>query len=108
MKNDINQRVIANALGHSKSIITVDTYTDMKMIIEDCVEKMQEFISEVHPYDATDRQILESMFQGKINLEEPGTSENCIHYIPGITIYDYLDVYEMDDISEWYLENEAA
>lgn len=49
MKNNINQGVIANALGHSKSIITVDTYTDMKMIIEDCVEEMQEFISEVHP-----------------------------------------------------------
>lgn len=92
MKNNINQRAIANALGHSKSIITVDTYTDMKMIIEDCVKEMQEFIAEVHPYDATDKQMLESMFQEKLDLKTPEVSMNCFHYIPGITIYDYSDV----------------
>lgn len=108
MKNDINQRAIANALGHSKSIITVDTYTDMKMIIEDCVEAMQEFISEVHPYDATDKQMLENMFQEKLVLKEQQRKMNCIHYIPGIIIYDYSDVDEMEDIAEWHMGKGAA
>nr|WP_296928084.1 tyrosine-type recombinase/integrase [uncultured Marvinbryantia sp.] len=103
MKNNINQRAIAAALGHSKSIITVDTYTDMKMIIEDCVEEMQEFISEIHPYDATDKYMLEEMFQEKIDLDESEKVGGSINYIPGITIYDYSDVEELEDIAEWYM-----
>lgn len=103
MKNNINQRAIAAALGHSKSIITVDTYTDMKMIIEDCVEEMQEFISEIHPYDATDKYMLEEMFHEKIDLDESEKVGGSINYIPGITIYDYSDVEELDDIAEWYM-----
>lgn len=108
MKNNINQRAIANALGHSKTIITVDVYTDMQRIIEDCVKEMQEFISEVHPYDATDKQMLERMFQEKIEFNEPKQKINCIHYIPGIIIYDYSDVYELDDIAEWHMEKRAG
>lgn len=50
MKNDINQKAVAAALGHSKSIITVDTYTDIQAIIADCVQEIQSFIEEVHPY----------------------------------------------------------
>lgn len=108
MKNNINQRAIASALGHSKTMITVDVYTDMQRIIEDCVKEMQEFISEVHPYDATDKQMLERMFQEKIEFNEPKQKINCIHYIPGIIIYDYSDVYELDDIAEWHMEKRAG
>ena len=47
MKNDINQKAVAAALGHSKSIITVDTYTDIQAIIADCVQEIQSFIEAV-------------------------------------------------------------
>lgn len=103
MKNNINQRAIATALGHSKSIITVDTYTDMKMIIEDCVEELQVFISEIHPYDMTDKKMLEEMFHETIALEDSGDVVYSSNHIPGIVIYDYSDVYEMEDIAEWYM-----
>lgn len=103
MKNNINQRAIATALGHSKSIITVDTYTDMKMIIEDCVEELQVFISEIHPYDMTDKKMLEEMFHETIALEDSGDAVYSSNHIPGIVIYDYSDVYEMEDIAEWYM-----
>ena len=79
MKNDINQKAVAAALGHSKSIITVDTYTDIQAIIADCVQEIQSFIEE--------------------NREEAA---------PVIIVYDYSDVTEMDDIAEWYLEEEVA
>lgn len=57
-------------MGHAKSIITVDTYTDMQAIIEDCEEEIQEFIKDVHPYDSADVQILKEMFQEEVDLQE--------------------------------------
>ena len=58
MKNDINQKAIAASLGHSKSIITFDVYTDKQALIEGGVEEIDAFIDEVHPYDSEDIQIL--------------------------------------------------
>lgn len=51
MKNKVNQKAVASALGHSSSIIPVDIYTDKLVIIEDGAEEIQSFIDEVHPYD---------------------------------------------------------
>lgn len=62
MKNNINQKAIAVVLGHAKSIITVDVYTDKKAIIEDWLDDFQPFIDEVHPYDEEDIQMLKDMF----------------------------------------------
>lgn len=111
MKNDINQKAVAAALGHSKSIITVDTYTDTQAIIEDCVEELQSFITEVHPYDQMDAEMLRSMFQEIISVDEDENAEveetleqeSETKDIPVIVVYDYSDVTEMDDIAEWYL-----
>lgn len=62
MKNDINQKAIAAALGHSSTIISVDVYTDKQAIIEGGVDEMQSFINEVHPYSDEDVQILKERF----------------------------------------------
>ena len=59
MKNNINQKAVAVSMGHAKSIITVDTYTDMQAIIED-----------VHPYDSADVQMLKEMFQEEVDFQE--------------------------------------
>lgn len=45
-------------MGHTNSIITVDVYTDKKVIIEDWVENIQAFIDEVHPYSDEDKRLL--------------------------------------------------
>lgn len=115
MKNDINQKTVAAALGHSKSIITVDTYTDIQAIIEDCVQELQSFIEEVHPYDHTDAEMLKNMFQEIVIVEEESViteenaeQENKVKVAPITVVYDYSDVMEMDDIAEWYLEEEVA
>ena len=70
MKNNINQKAVAVSMGHAKSIITVDTYTDMQAIIEDCEEEIQEFIKDVHPYDSADVQMLKEMFQEEVDFQE--------------------------------------
>ena len=105
----------AAALGHSKSIITVDTYTDIQAIIADCVQEIQSFIEEVHPYDHTDAEMLKSMFQEIVIVEDESVTEeddaeqeNREEAAPVIIVYDYSDVTEMDDIAEWYLEEEVA
>ena len=66
MKNDINQKAIAASLGHSKSIITFDVYTDKKALIEGGVEEIDAFIDEVHPYDSEDIQILKEKYGKKV------------------------------------------
>lgn len=115
MKNDINQKAVAAALGHSKSIITVDTYTDIQAIIADCVQEIQSFIEEVHPYDHTDAEMLKNMFQEivivedeSVTAEDDAEQESKEEAAPVIIVYDYSDVTEMDDIAEWYLEEEVA
>lgn len=102
---------IFRMLGHSKSIITVDTYTDTQAIIEDCVEELQSFITEVYPYEQMDAEMLKSMFQEIISVEEDENAaveetseqESEMKDIPVIVVYDYSDVTEMDDIAEWHL-----
>ena len=101
MKNNINQKAVAVSMGHAKSIITVDTYTDMQAVIEDCEEEIQEFIKDVHPYDSADVQILKEMFQEEVDLQEE--KESVEKDDGGIKKYDYSDVEEMDDIDERYL-----
>ncbi len=50
MKNDINQKAVAKAMGHANSIITIDVYTDKKEIIKEGVDEIQLYIDEVHPF----------------------------------------------------------
>ena len=108
MKNNINQKAVATALGHAKSIITVDTYTDMQAIIEDCVDELQEFISEVHPYDDTDRALLWERFQEAIEVQEEGPEEvermeeRKKEKVQTPMVYDYSDVIELTDINDWF------
>lgn len=112
MKNDINQKAIAAALGHSKSIITVDTYTDTKAIIDGCAEVMQGFIAEVHPYDEEDQQMLWNMFGEAIELakiseedEKSGNRDgNLQERFCEAVVHDYTDIAEMYDIAEWYMD----
>ena len=59
VKNDINQKAVAEAMGHANSIITVDVYTDKKVIVDDWVENIQPFIDELHPYSDEDKILLE-------------------------------------------------
>lgn len=101
MKNNINQKAVAAAMGHAKSIITVDTYTDMQAIIEDCEAEIQKFIRDVHPYDSTDAKMLKEMFQEEIDLQDE--REIAEKNSSKVKSYDYSDVEEMDDIDEWYL-----
>lgn len=121
MKNDINQKAVAAALGHSRSIITVDTYTDLQAIIEDCVEEMQAFIEEVHPYEEQDLELLAGMFgehvenpgnyqrtfvkkQRKHSKDTDGDADSGKNISYGPMVYDYSDVEEMADLPEWYWE----
>lgn len=62
----INQKAIAASLGHSKSIITFDVYTDKQALIEGGVEEIDAFIDEVHPYDSEDIQILKEKYGKKV------------------------------------------
>lgn len=111
MKNDINQKAIAAALGHSKSIITVDTYTDTKAIIDGCAEVMQGFIAEVHPYDEEDQQMLWNMFGETIELAKKSEEDEKAGNMDGnlkerfceALVHDYTDTVEMYDIAEWYM-----
>ncbi len=99
---------MATALGHAKSIITVDTYTDMQAIIEDCVDELHEFISEVHPYDYADKTLLWEMFQEVIEIQGEGKEE--VERMEGRKkeeaqtpiVYDYSDITELTDINEWF------
>lgn len=70
MKNNVNQKTVAVSMGYVKSIVTVDTYTDMQAIIEDCEEEIQELIEDVHPYDSADVQMLKEMFQEEVDFQE--------------------------------------
>ena len=51
LKKDIDLKAISNALGHSKSIISVDVYGDNQQIIADGVEEIIPFIREIMPED---------------------------------------------------------
>ena len=68
MKNNINQKAISLALGHSKSIITIDTYTETRAIIEDCTEYIDPFILDVHPFDEEDQKMMMEMFGEEVPI----------------------------------------
>jgi len=38
-------------MGHAKQIITADVYGDKKMIINDCIDKLNPFLEEVLPQE---------------------------------------------------------
>ena len=46
---EIDVKAISNSLGHSKTIITVDVYTDKKQIVVDVSEQTQDFAYEILP-----------------------------------------------------------
>lgn len=69
IKNNINQKAVADVMGHANSIITVDVYTDKKVIVEDWLDNIQSFIDEVHPYSDEDIKLLKEMFGIDITLE---------------------------------------
>lgn len=103
MKNDINQKAVAAALGHSHSMITVDTYTDIQAVIADCAKEMQGFIAEVHPYDRPDAEMLEKMFQETIAAEGYSAGSGKASEAVG-GVHDFSDVDEMDGLGQWHME----
>lgn len=62
IKNNINEKAVADVMGHANSIITVDVYTDKKVIVEGWLDNIQSFIDEVHPYSDEDVKLLKEMF----------------------------------------------
>lgn len=48
------------------------------------------------------------MFQEIVIVEDDAEQESKEEAAPVIIVYDYSDVTEMDDIAEWYLEEEVA
>lgn len=116
MKNDVNQKALATALGHAKSLITIDTYTDTQAIIEDCTDVIEPFILEVHPFDKEDKQMLWEMFGIAITLPDEtnesvteASEDSANAALPRETLVnDFTDIEEMYDIAEWYLGEEEG
>ena len=112
MKNNINQKAISLALGHSKSIITIDTYTETRAIIEDCTEYIDPFILDVHPFDEEDQKMMMEMFGEEVPIVIASTEatpdkpiiEEEITFTP--CVHDYTDIEELDDIVQWHLGEE--
>ena len=46
---EIDVKTISNSLGHLKTIITVDVYTDKKQMVVDVSEQTQEFACKISP-----------------------------------------------------------
>ena len=72
LKKDIDLKAISNALGHSKSIISVDVYGDNQQIIADGVEEIIPFIREIMPED-----VLEYLEKGQEKQLEFFDSDIC-------------------------------
>ena len=112
MKNNINQKAISLALGHSKSIITIDTYTETRAIIEDCTEYIDPFILDVHPFDEEDQKMMMERFGEEVPIVIASTEatpdkpiiEEEITFTP--CVHDYTDIEELDDIVQWHLGEE--
>jgi len=51
IKKDFNLKAISRKMGHAKQIITADVYGDKKMIINDCIDKLNPFLEEVLPQE---------------------------------------------------------
>lgn len=53
LKAGFTPKSVANMMGHSKEIITVDVYGDKKKLAAEKLEKLENFIGEVVPKEAT-------------------------------------------------------
>lgn len=71
---EIDVKAISNSLGHSKTIITVDIYTDKKQMIVDVSEQTQEFACEIFPITYLQEQQVEEANRNRF-LDE-------IYYFP--------------------------
>ena len=49
LKEDISSKAVSVSLGHSKTILTIDVYTDKKRIIEGYEMNIDHFIKEIIP-----------------------------------------------------------
>lgn len=49
LKEEISSKAVSASLGHSKTIVTIDTYTDKKRIIEGYEPNIDRFISDIIP-----------------------------------------------------------
>lgn len=49
LKNNFNSKAVANLMGHSTDIISVDEYGDNQEIISDCLDELEPFIKLVKP-----------------------------------------------------------
>lgn len=49
LKEEISSKAVSVSLGHSKTIVTIDVYTDKKRIIEDYEMNIDHFIKEIIP-----------------------------------------------------------
>ena len=108
MKNDINPESGSRCAGAFKINHYGGHLYGYTGDIADCVQEIQSFIEEVHPYDHTDAEMLKNMFQEIVIVEDDAEQESKEEAAPVIIVYDYSDVTEMDDIAEWYLEEEVA
>lgn len=49
LKNNINEKAVANVMGHSSEIISIDVYGNNEEIISDCLKELEPFIQDVAP-----------------------------------------------------------
>lgn len=63
LREDLSVKAIANSLGHTKTIVSVDVYGDNHEIIKDCVYEVQSFIDEVMPIETGQRKYSEFIFE---------------------------------------------
>uniref|UniRef100_UPI00402898A8 tyrosine-type recombinase/integrase n=1 Tax=Candidatus Fimivicinus sp. TaxID=3056640 RepID=UPI00402898A8 len=87
IKNNISEKAVAAALGHSTSRITLDVYTDMKAIVDrdEYLRYIEPFIEEISPKEK---------HQG---VEKAPRKKRRI-------TYDHSNVRELRDIHEWYFD----
>lgn len=91
LKKDIDLKAISNALGHSKSIISMDVYGDNQQIIADDVEEIIPFIREIMPQDV-------------LAYLEDGQEKQRVNFEPDICFPNEL----ADDIMQDVLNNRTS
>jgi len=81
---EIDVKAISNSLGHSKTIITVDVYTDKKQMIVDVSEQTQEFACEIFPITYLQEQQVEEANRTRFLEESYYFPEELAEEIMGI------------------------
>ena len=81
---EIDVKAISNSLGHSKTIITVDVYTDKKQMIVDVSEQTQEFACELFPITYLQEQQVEEANRTRFLEESYYFPEELAEEIMGI------------------------